>query len=161
MDQHYQNNNNNQHNSDYGIGSNQQQQQWDNNNNIDQNRGGQQEHENNQNNDQWQHHHDSGGSGAAMPSVPPGVPTFIPSSYEHPNEGGVPPSAFVAIGVVGGLALIAGIAIFVCCRRRKERKKETMANAYLEFSQSQQASHVFTRNKSNVPVKETEEKYTY
>ncbi|CDH61567.1 predicted protein [Lichtheimia corymbifera JMRC:FSU:9682] len=154
MDQHYQNNDN-QHNSDYGQGSNQQ--QWDNNNNSGQNRGGGEQHENNQN-DQW-HHHDSGG--AAVPSVPPGVPTFIPSSYEHPNEGGVPPSAFVAIGVVGGLALIAGIAIFVCCRRRKERKKETMANAYLEFSQSQQASHVFTRNKSNVPVKETEEKYTY
>lgn len=151
MDQHYQNNNN-QHNADYGQGSNQQ--QWD-SNNGGQNGGGQ--HENGQN-DQW-HHHDSGG--AAVPSVPPGVPTFIPSSYEHPNEGGVPPSAFVAIGVVGGLALIAGIAIFVCCRRRKERKKETMANAYLEFSQSQQASHVFTRNKSNVPVKETEEKYTY
>lgn len=154
MDQHYQNNDN-QHNSDYGQGSNQQ--QWDNSNNSGQNRGGGEQHENNQT-DQW-HHHDSGG--AAVPSVPPGVPTFIPSSYEHPNEGGVPPSAFVAIGVVGGLALIAGIAIFVCCRRRKERKKETMANAYLEFSQSQQASHVFTRNKSNVPVKETEEKYTY
>lgn len=154
MDQHYQNNNNiysSNDQSNSASGSSSSNNQWNNNDN-DQRGGG---NENNQN-DQW-HHHDSGPS----PSVPPGVPTHIPSSYEHPNDTSVSPAVLIALGILGAIAVIAGIAIFVCCRKRKnEHKKEVMANAYLEFSQSQ-ASHVFTRNKSNVPVKETEEKYTY
>ncbi|KAI7850525.1 hypothetical protein BDC45DRAFT_517854 [Circinella umbellata] len=65
------------------------------------------------------------------------MPSQLPSSYTtqdgHSNGSQV---AIIVAGIVGSLAFIAAVVlVFSCRKRKKERKKETMANAYLEFSQ--------------------------
>jgi flagellar basal body-associated protein FliL len=40
----------------------------------------------------------------------------------------------IIISVICGVGLIAAIGLFFFCRKRREKKKENMANAFFEFS---------------------------
>ncbi|KAI9244475.1 hypothetical protein BDA99DRAFT_566228 [Phascolomyces articulosus] len=100
-------------------------------------------------------HHNTNGQ------ADPVLPSQLPSSYTTQENGNGAEVVYIVIGIVASLGVIAAIGIFCACRKRKkENKKETMANAYLEFSQSQ-ASTGFGRNKSQNPTKTNEESYYY
>jgi hypothetical protein len=63
--------------------------------------------------------------------------TRLPSSFVHSDEGGATPVPFIVIGIVAGLALICAVGMVWFCRRRKQRKAESMANAFQEFAEKE------------------------